>query len=342
MGNIFIKKEAKKSDKSKYKIIVFDEIGLADVSPHNPLKVLNRILDTNNLPVSFIGLTNWNLSVSKMSRMVYVARPDMTDEDLVTTANSILGVDAWRKELDIKPINSVEEMKLKAAIENFNLKTGLYEYLFSVMATSYSKLTQIENFSGCSNFHGSRDFYTLIKDFSQSSLETITVITDKSGSQTLEIQREELLKHFLITIGRNFSGKELRQANSSELIQQEVQEVIGQSKNAYKLAMGIKNINKSFAEGKTGLPNVFTYIRQNLTTKKSRPPSNTSTRFCSSITEQTTPARSSTSEIARPKMTISRSPQDCLSSSRTGTHSYCRTSTRFTLAFMMYSTRSTR
>lgn len=32
-------------------------------------------------------------------------------------------------------------MKLKAATENFTLKTGLYEYLFSVMATSYSKLT---------------------------------------------------------------------------------------------------------------------------------------------------------------------------------------------------------
>lgn len=47
--------------------------------------------------------------------------------------------------------------------------------------------------------------------------------------------------------------------------------MIGQSKNAYKLAMGIKNINRSFAEGKTGLPNVFTYIKQNLTTKKSRP-----------------------------------------------------------------------
>jgi E3 ubiquitin-protein ligase RNF213 len=203
-------------------MIVFDEIGLADVSPHNPLRVLNRILDTNNLPVSFIGLTNWNLSVSKMSRMMYVARPDMTEDDLVTTANSILGIDLWKKELDFKPINSVEENKLKVMTENFNLKSGLYEYFFNLMATSYGKLTQIENFSGCSNFHGSRDFYTLIKDFSKQSELSISVSKDKSGVQTLEIEREDLIRHFLITIGRNFSGKELRSVNSSELIQEEV------------------------------------------------------------------------------------------------------------------------
>ena len=50
-------------------LIVIDEIGLAELSPHNPLKVLHSRLEPPY--VAFIGISNWTLDASKMNR-VYI------------------------------------------------------------------------------------------------------------------------------------------------------------------------------------------------------------------------------------------------------------------------------
>lgn len=64
-------------------VVVFDEIGLAELSPYNPLKILHPLLERPSIDIGFFGLSNWTLDLSKMNRLVYLARPDMTKEDLV-------------------------------------------------------------------------------------------------------------------------------------------------------------------------------------------------------------------------------------------------------------------
>jgi hypothetical protein len=49
-------------------IIIIDEIGLAELSPHNPLKVLHSKLEHPKFP--FIGISNWKLDASKMNRVI--------------------------------------------------------------------------------------------------------------------------------------------------------------------------------------------------------------------------------------------------------------------------------
>jgi hypothetical protein len=49
-------------------ILIFDEIGLAEISKSNPLKVLHGLLE-NKLVVT-IGISNWSLDASKMNRMI--------------------------------------------------------------------------------------------------------------------------------------------------------------------------------------------------------------------------------------------------------------------------------
>ncbi len=44
-------------------LVMIDEIGLAEISPYNPLKVLHSYLD--NPKVSFVGISNWALDASK-------------------------------------------------------------------------------------------------------------------------------------------------------------------------------------------------------------------------------------------------------------------------------------
>ena len=62
-------------------IMILDEIGLAEASSSNPLKVLHRILeDPNSVPM--IGLSNWQLDASKMNRVVFANRPKLSLEEL--------------------------------------------------------------------------------------------------------------------------------------------------------------------------------------------------------------------------------------------------------------------
>lgn len=98
------------------RVILFDEIGLAEKAQDNPLKVLHSYLDPDSEDVAgdqkhrlekgmkkidaitetnkqdlmnylarnigFIGISNWRLDSSKSNRMIFVARPKMKKEDL--------------------------------------------------------------------------------------------------------------------------------------------------------------------------------------------------------------------------------------------------------------------
>src|SRR5262249_52918971 len=88
----------------------------------------------------FVGISNWRLDVSKMSRAVFLARPELEVEDLKYTARSIM--DSFDSNL-----------------------TGLERYLealaeaYSTFRTDYQGVEELYK-----NFHGLRDFYSLIKE----------------------------------------------------------------------------------------------------------------------------------------------------------------------------------
>lgn len=63
-----------KEDSKSIVLIIFDEIGLAEISPHNPLKVLHSLLEPPK--VAFVGISNWSLDASKMNRAITLSRPD--------------------------------------------------------------------------------------------------------------------------------------------------------------------------------------------------------------------------------------------------------------------------
>lgn len=58
-------------------LILIDEIGLAELSPYNPLKILHPKLEKKDKKYAFLGVSNWTLDLSKMNRVIYLARPDM-------------------------------------------------------------------------------------------------------------------------------------------------------------------------------------------------------------------------------------------------------------------------
>ncbi|CAG8812694.1 15356_t:CDS:2, partial [Cetraspora pellucida] len=128
--------ETSSKEFSVISVVVLDEVGLAETSPHNPLKVLHALLEPNypsdGPAVSVVGISNWRLDNSKSSRALLVQRPKFGIDDLIDTAVRLL---------DSKLHNSINRASLRP------------------LAEAYSE------YEGCgqshSNFHGLRDYYGL-------------------------------------------------------------------------------------------------------------------------------------------------------------------------------------
>ena len=123
-------------------LIYFDEMGLAEISPNNPLKVIHSELeyDDNKDKIAFVGISNWVLDAAKMNRAVYLSIPEPDEEDLITTGKSI--AESYRLEI-YTTFQSVFDGLSKTYM---NYKT-------------YLQKNQINFY----DFHGSRDFYNMIK-----------------------------------------------------------------------------------------------------------------------------------------------------------------------------------
>ena len=142
-----VEQEAKNSKDGIYKekfiaMVFFDELGLAERSPNNPLKAIHSQLeyDENKFKIAFVGISNWKIDASKMNRALTLSKPDPDKDDILNTADIIA-----------KAIDNTLANKYKALINALAL--SYYNYKESI--NNNDTLTK--------NFHGNRDFYHLIK-----------------------------------------------------------------------------------------------------------------------------------------------------------------------------------
>jgi len=122
-------------------VIVFDEIGLAELSPHNPLKVLHNELEIENCRYGFVGLSNRLLDASKMNRAVYLACPKANEEDLIQTAYTL-------------SISMLPE-----GLQTIPLDESIIKGLTHAYMTLYEHMKDIQK----EYYFGLRDYYALIK-----------------------------------------------------------------------------------------------------------------------------------------------------------------------------------
>ncbi|CAG8493234.1 1592_t:CDS:10 [Gigaspora margarita] len=158
-------------------VVLLDEIGLAEKSPHNPLKVLHSKLEPNHpaeLPeVSIIGISNWRLDNSKSSRALLVQRPEFKEKDLIDTAKRILGEKADSTKFD--------------ALAN--------SYL------AYEKAQPI------ANFHGLRDYYSLVKSLGKEKLTPESIQMALSRNFGGIDQMDDLCQRYFNEIINAFHGR---------------------------------------------------------------------------------------------------------------------------------------
>lgn len=153
------------------RVVVLDEIGLAEDSPKMPLKTLHPLLeegciDDDPLPhkkVGFIGISNWALDPAKMNRGIFVSRGDPDEKELIETAKGICSSDGMILE----------------KVRDF----------FPPFAKAYLTICRREG----KGFFGLRDYYSLIK--------MIFAVARSS-------QRKPTIEETVKVVLRNFSGKQ--------------------------------------------------------------------------------------------------------------------------------------
>ena len=124
-------------------MVYIDEMGLAEHSPNNPLKVLHSELEYDlnegRNKVAFVGISNSELDASKMNRGIYLSIPEPDEEDLKKTSVTI--AESYNKSL-----------------------TNNNEDIFKDLAKTYhSYINELKKNIDKADFHGARDFYNLIK-----------------------------------------------------------------------------------------------------------------------------------------------------------------------------------
>ncbi|XP_068161093.1 E3 ubiquitin-protein ligase rnf213-beta isoform X2 [Antennarius striatus] len=153
-------------------VVVLDEIGLAEDSPHMPLKTLHPLLEDGcidsdtpdpHMKVGFVGISNWALDPAKMNRGIFVSRWDPSEDELVQTAKGIC--------------SSSSQILLKI------------KHLFPPLAKAFLSICKE---TSKNQFFGLRDFYSLVK---------MLFLSVKSTQQ--EPHSGQLVEAIL----RNFSGQ---------------------------------------------------------------------------------------------------------------------------------------
>ena len=106
-----------------------------------------------------MGISNWKLDASKSNRMIFVARPKMTHDDLVCTSRSMFN--AYNFKVGYLTEKNLTNQKCRATVGQL---MEVLDDIFKIVATTYMKYREWEvRQLDDKNLHGTRDYYYLIK-----------------------------------------------------------------------------------------------------------------------------------------------------------------------------------
>ena len=173
-------KKDKNNNKNKNTItlVFFDEMGLAERSSNNPLKIMHSLLERDSEDsVPFLGISNWRLDAAKINRALNLSITEYDDIDLKDTAYEI-------------------------AYAFDNQLANNYRDFFETLAMTYKNYLEKckELIKENKDFHGNRDFYTLIKTAIRELMDRKNEISDNESKVLTEVA--------IISLNRNFGGLE--------------------------------------------------------------------------------------------------------------------------------------
>ena len=204
------------NDKVPIYMILFDELGLAEKAPTNPLKVIHSKLeyDGKTEGTCFIGISNYSLDAAKINRALSLSVPNLEDklDQLKSTAYSIvesISEDAYQDNLIFDLLSRtyceykrwlIFIKKLTVLKQYYNSKVKDKENFkkrsFGEIENDQEYIKLIKNDKIIkTEFHGNRDFYNIIKG--------VAIEGNKLSSISEQTQIVPIINNF---IERNFGG----------------------------------------------------------------------------------------------------------------------------------------
>ncbi|CAG2207748.1 RNF213 [Mytilus edulis] len=163
-------------------VVILDEIGLAEISKFNPLKVLHGLIERQDeqLKVAVVGISNWALDAAKMNRAIHLSRPDMDLDDLIYTGKSISESMIPSQEVGAFSLDKKHTSDQQAD------RTELLEGIAKAYNEYYLHELKFPN------FHGLRDFYSLIKYLGRN----IDIRENTDSNEVCEVILTGILRNF--------------------------------------------------------------------------------------------------------------------------------------------------
>jgi len=180
-------KEIKKED-LPISMILFDELGFAEKSETNPLKVLHSKLEYggNNEGISFIGISNYSLDAVKINRALILSVPNLEEriDQLISTSKSIVEsisenlIKNQKQVFDILAIayyeykNILKILKELTVLKMFYLKNKESKTPIDLSQKDFKEISRMKEYINLykkekkinEDFHGNRDLYNFIKE----------------------------------------------------------------------------------------------------------------------------------------------------------------------------------
>jgi len=209
------KQNKNKDDIIPIYMILFDELGLAEKAPTNPLKVLHSKLeyDGKSEGVCFIGISNYSLDAAKINRAISLLVPNLEDklEQLKATSKSIVGsisedISKEPSKIFIFNILSRAYQLYKHYLIFIKKLIVLKQYIIKKKELKGKDLKEIDGQQEYKKllkkekkikleFHGNRDFYNIIK--------CVAIEGSKLNNISDEAQIVPIIENY---IERNFGG----------------------------------------------------------------------------------------------------------------------------------------
>ena len=169
-------------------VVLLDEIGLAEISKYNPLKVLHSLLEPEegHFPdVAVVGISNWSLDAAKMNRAIHLSRPEPDVEDLKETGLSIRDANSYKLNQAGAYLGPSVEQTLPFCFPS--------DRQLECLANAYYHYIATQKYA---NFHGLRDYYSLVKSLStQRVIEFDEFLSEETSSRLIQT-----------SVQRNFGG----------------------------------------------------------------------------------------------------------------------------------------
>ena len=192
-------------------MILFDELGLAEQSKTKPLKVLHSNLEYDGKKdgTCFIGISNYSLDAAKVNRALSLSVTNLKLDQLKITAESIvksISDDIYNNNLIFNILSRAYD-RYKYWLNFIKELMALKQYYFinnkKIEGKNFSEIKGDDEFIKLlkkdrkikTEFHGNRDFYSLIKGVARE----VSKLSCKSDEKVIV----PIINHF---IERNFGG----------------------------------------------------------------------------------------------------------------------------------------